>query len=100
MPLRRVGVVIAVIVFLIALGRIGSIVVDWTWFLSIGYVGVFWTVFATKAALFVVVFAVIRLGFEQLKAAGGRLRGQSLISKVQACLGPWQRTTPSFRPNR
>ena len=61
MPLRRVGVVIAVIVFLIALGRIGSIVVDWTWFLSIGYVGVFWTVFATKAALFVVVFAVSTL---------------------------------------
>jgi uncharacterized membrane protein (UPF0182 family) len=32
-------------------------VVDWVWFSTIGYVGVFWTVFATKAALFVAVFA-------------------------------------------
>ena len=61
MLLRRIGVLVAVIVFLFALGRISSIVVDWAWFSSIGYVGVFWTVFATKAALFVVVFAVSTL---------------------------------------
>ena len=59
--MRRIGVLVAVIVFLFALARIGSIVVDWAWFSSIGYVGVFWTVFATKAALFVVVFAVSTL---------------------------------------
>ena len=35
--------------------------VDWAWFSSIGYVGVFWTAFVTKAALFVVVFAVSTL---------------------------------------
>ena len=35
--------------------------VDWAWLSSIGYVGVFWTVFAAKAALFVVVFAVSTL---------------------------------------
>ena len=58
---RRFGAPIAVIVLLFALGRISSIVVDWAWFSSIGYVGVFWTVFATKAALFVVVFAVSTL---------------------------------------
>jgi uncharacterized membrane protein (UPF0182 family) len=61
MFLRRIGVLVAVIVFLFALARISSIVVDWAWFSSIGYVGVFWTVFATKAALFVVVFAVSTL---------------------------------------
>ena len=61
MLLRRIGVLVAVIVLLFALARIGSIVVDWAWFSSIGYVGVFWTVFATKAALFVVVFAVSTL---------------------------------------
>ena len=61
MLLRRIGVLVAVIVFLFALARISSIVVDWAWFSSIGYVGVFWTVFATKAALFVVVFAVSTL---------------------------------------
>ena len=59
--MRRIGVLVAVIVFLFALARIGSIVVDWAWFSSIGYVGVFWTVFATKPALFVVVFAVSTL---------------------------------------
>jgi uncharacterized protein len=58
---RRFGVPIAVIVLLFALGRITSILVDWAWFSSIGYAGVFWTVFATKAALFVVVFAVSTL---------------------------------------
>ena len=58
MPWRRFGVPIAVIVVFFALGRITSLVVDWAWFSSIGYVGVFWTGFITKAALFVVVVAV------------------------------------------
>src|SRR5271169_530098 len=61
MLLRRIGVLVAVIVFLFALARVSSIVVDWAWFSSIGYVGVFWTAFATKAALFVTVFAVSTL---------------------------------------
>ena len=61
MPLRRIGVAIAVTVALIALGRVSGVVVDWAWFSSIGYVGVFWTALATKAALFVVVFAVSTL---------------------------------------
>ncbi len=52
---------VAVIVFLFVLARISSIVVDWAWFSSIGYVGVFCTAFVTKAALFVVVFAVSTL---------------------------------------
>jgi hypothetical protein len=39
--LRRIGVLVAVIVFLFlfALARISSIVVDWAWFSSIAYVG-------------------------------------------------------------
>src|SRR5580700_5615672 len=61
MPLRRIGVAIAGIVALFALGRISSVVVDWAWFSSIGYVGVFWTALATKAAVFVIVFAVSTL---------------------------------------
>jgi uncharacterized membrane protein (UPF0182 family) len=61
MLLRRIGVLVAIIVFLFALARISSVVVDWAWFSSIGYVGVFWTALATKAALFVVVFAVSTL---------------------------------------
>ena len=61
MPWRRFAVPIAVIVLLFALGRSASVVVDWAWFSSIGYVGVFWTAFVTKAVLFVVVFAVSTL---------------------------------------
>ena len=61
MPLRRIGVLIAVVALLFALAQITSVVVDWAWFSSIGYAAVFWTAFVTKAALFVFVFAVSTL---------------------------------------
>ena len=62
MPWRGIGVAIAVIVAaLVLLGGASSLVVDWAWFSTIGYVSVFWTVFATKAVLFVAVFAVSAL---------------------------------------
>ena len=62
MPWRGIGVAIAVIVAaLVLLGGASSLVVDWAWFSTIGYVSVFWTVFATKAILFVAVFAVSAL---------------------------------------
>ena len=59
MPLKGIGVAIAVVLAsLVVLGRAGGVVVDWAWFSTIGYVGVFWRVFATKAALFLAVFVV------------------------------------------
>ena len=59
---KRAGVAIAVIVVcLVVLARASSLVVDWAWFATIGYVGVFWTVFVTKIVLFVVVFAISSL---------------------------------------
>ena len=62
MPLRRIGVTVAVIVAsLVVLGHASDLVVDWAWFSTIGYVGVFWTVFITKAFLFIAVFAVSTL---------------------------------------
>jgi uncharacterized membrane protein (UPF0182 family) len=61
MPWKRIGAAIAAVVLLFALMRIGSVVVDWAWFSSIGYVGVFWTAFVTKAALFMVGFVVSTL---------------------------------------
>ena len=42
---------------LIVLGRVSGFLVDWLWFASIGYVGVFWTIFSAQALLFVAVFA-------------------------------------------
>jgi len=58
---RRIGVAIAIVVLLFALARVSSVVVDWAWFSSVGYVGVFWTAFVAKTALFVVVFALSTL---------------------------------------
>jgi uncharacterized protein len=56
---RRIGAAVAVIVGgLIVLGRASDVVVDWAWFSTIGYVDVFWTILATKAALFIAVFTV------------------------------------------
>lgn len=62
MPWRGIGVAIAVIVVsLLLLGGVNGFVVDWAWFSTTGYVGVFWTVFATNAVLFMAVFAVSTL---------------------------------------
>ncbi len=59
---KRAGVAIAVIVVcLVVLARASSLVVAWAWFATIGYAGVFWTVFVTKIVLFVVVFAISSL---------------------------------------
>ncbi|NPT45005.1 UPF0182 family protein [Paraburkholderia sp. 1N] len=57
-PFRRTGIAVAVVVgCLIVAGRITGVVVDWLWFSSIGYVGVFWTTVSAKALLFAAVFA-------------------------------------------
>ena len=105
MPWRRFGVPIAVIVVFFALGRITSLVVDWAWFSSIGYVGVFWTGFITKAALFVVVLAVStfallwakrNLGPTGLGQGGGRRfrRHSTRASRPFGCRpGRWQGRT-------
>ncbi|CAE6763301.1 UPF0182 family membrane protein [Paraburkholderia haematera] len=55
---RRTAITVAVVVGgLIVVGRITGLVVDWLWFSSIGYVGVFWTVVSAKVLLFAAVFA-------------------------------------------
>ncbi|WP_042885664.1 UPF0182 family protein [Cupriavidus necator] len=57
--LRRLATgVVAVIVALIAVGRVTGLIVDWLWFGSVGYAGVFRTIFFTQALLFVAIFAV------------------------------------------
>ena len=44
--------------------------VDWAWFTTIGYVGVFWTVFATKVVLFAAAFVGIGLASVGERNAG------------------------------
>jgi uncharacterized membrane protein (UPF0182 family) len=88
MPWKGIGVAIAVIVaFLIVLGRASGVVVDWAWFSSIGYVGVFWTIFATKAVLFTAVFAVSTLLFWVNGTLALRLASQRRL-RLPAALDP------------
>jgi uncharacterized membrane protein (UPF0182 family) len=55
---RYVITALAVIAGMIVVGRITGILVDWLWFSSIAYGGVFWTILSAKALLFAAVFAV------------------------------------------
>ncbi|UXU85369.1 UPF0182 family membrane protein [Burkholderia sp. S-53] len=56
--LRRYGIAAAVVVAcLIVIGRITGFLVDWLWFASVGYAGVFWTILSARVLLFVAVFA-------------------------------------------
>jgi uncharacterized protein len=58
MTLRRIALtMIAVAAFFIALWIVLDFLVDWLWFSTLGYLGVFLTTFAAKAGLFLVVFA-------------------------------------------
>ena len=90
MAWKGIGATIAaILVFLIVLGRASSLVVDWAWFSSVGYAGVFWTAFATKATLFAIVFAVSALllwinGTVALRLAGPRqLRLPAAFANLQ-----------------
>ena len=59
MLIRRLVILLAVlIVGLIVLGRVGDALVDWLWFSSVGYVGVFWTIFTARLVLFLAVLVV------------------------------------------
>ncbi len=96
MAWARIGVTIAVIVaFLVVLGRASDWLVDWAWFSTLGYVGVFWTVFATKAVLFTAVFGVSTLllwlnGTLAVRFAARRRR------RLPAALPPGSATVPSL----
>jgi uncharacterized membrane protein (UPF0182 family) len=96
MPWRRFGVPIAAIVLLFALGGIASVVVDWAWFSSIGYVGVFWTAFVTKAVLFLVVFAVSTLLLWANGALAHRLAARPGLSRRPAVFDPGVATFQTF----
>ena len=59
MPIRRLVILLAVVVVgFLVLGRVGDALVDWLWFSSVGYVGVFWTIFAARLVLFFAVLVV------------------------------------------
>jgi uncharacterized membrane protein (UPF0182 family) len=54
---RRIVLAIAIVVAsLLVLGLASDFLVDWTWFSSIGFLGVFWTIVGAKSALFGAIF--------------------------------------------
>jgi uncharacterized membrane protein (UPF0182 family) len=56
---RRAAITVAaVIVGLMVVGRITRVLVDWLWFSSLGYTGVFWTILDSRVLLFTAVFAI------------------------------------------
>ena len=80
MSMKRLAILVAIVVLgLIVLGRAGNILVDWLWFSSIGYVGVFWTIFTTRAVLFLVVFAVSAGAFWLSGGLALRFAGQPAV---------------------
>ncbi len=57
MQFRGIALAIAVVIAcLFVFGAVSGLLVDWTWFASIGFLGVFWTIIAAKSAIFAVVF--------------------------------------------
>jgi uncharacterized protein len=58
MRMKYVAILVAILVLgLIVLGRVSNTLVDWLWFSSVGYEGVFWTIFTARTGLFLAVFA-------------------------------------------
>lgn len=80
MSIKRLAILIAIVVVgLLVLGRAGTVLVDWLWFSSIGYVGVFWTIITTRAVLFLVVLAVSAGAFFLSGGLALRFAGQPAV---------------------
>ena len=62
MPWKAIGAAAAgIVAFLLVLGFVSGVVVDWAWFSSIGYGAIFWTIFDARTVLFIAVFAASTL---------------------------------------
>ena len=80
MSIKRLAILLAIVVVgLIVLGRTATVLVDWLWFSSIGYVGVFWTIITTRAVLFLVVLAASAGAFFLSGGLALRFAGQPAV---------------------
>src|SRR5271165_5291010 len=101
MPWRLIGWAGAtIVVFLVVLGNITGMIVDWAWFSSIGYAGVFWTVFTAKAAVFAGIFVVSALllwvnGALALRFASHRRRSRLPLALEQALISVQIQPSPA-----
>ena len=90
MSMKRLAILIGIVVVgLIVLGRAGTVLVDWLWFSSIGYVGVFWTIVTTRAVLFLVVLAVSAGAFFLSGGLALRFAGQPAVWPPSARARPF-----------
>ena len=47
---RRVALIVGIVILgVIVIGRAARVLVDWLWFSSLGYTGVFWTILRREA---------------------------------------------------
>jgi hypothetical protein len=96
MLIKRLAILLAIFVLgLIVLARVGDALVDWLWFSSIGYVGVFWTIFTARVVLFFTVLAVSAgmfwlSGWLALRFARGPAAWPSGAAAARAIPAPWR----------
>jgi uncharacterized protein len=85
---RIIAAVVAVAMFgMTVLGLTTSFLVDWGWFASLGYAGVFWTTVSAKIAVFLAVFAASAVIFLANGAAAQRLAG--VRTSFRTVPSPW-----------
>jgi uncharacterized membrane protein (UPF0182 family) len=72
----------------IALGLASGFLVDWTWFSSVGFLGVFWTIVGAKIVLFAAVFAATAAVVWANGALASRFAGSH--AHLHAVDTPWE----------
>src|SRR4029077_9276875 len=94
--LIAVGTAIAVL-FLVGIAT--NLIVDWTWFSSLGYGAVFWTAIKAKLALFFVVFAATASAIWLSGFAANRLAGTHTKPRLvtSSPWDTWEGITPRAR---
>jgi uncharacterized protein len=82
-----VAIILAVCASLIALDLATSFFVNWSWFWSVGYLGVYWTIIIAKIALFSATFAISAIAIWVNGIAAHRDAGRRANFRVVS--SPW-----------
>jgi uncharacterized protein len=95
MRMKYGAILVAIVVLgLIVLGRVSNTLVDWLWFSSIGYEGVFWTIFTARTGLFLAVFAVSTGAFWLSGRLALRFARRPAARPPRAAFSPYAAQTP------
>jgi uncharacterized membrane protein (UPF0182 family) len=88
LAIRIIGALVALAVaVLVLLGLVTGLLVDWDWFVSLGYGGVFWTVIVAKVAVFFAVFVASAIAIGANGWVAHRLAGRRTTLRLVG--GPW-----------